>query len=147
MAVFLNATAHDLTPQQIEEAKKGLGCQEIINLKDVSPDLFYEILHCDGKDEEEIESLAVKLEEEILHICEKYRDRLYIHLPIGSPVFMFIFGSRYIFSIEFRCNYFVFSHYEKKKDRSGKSVSEFKKFVVLRNIWDEYKDAAGIEDT
>jgi hypothetical protein len=112
--VFLNCTQHALTPAQIEAAKQ-LG--EIRNLKDVAPNIFAKLQNMDGS--ENLEKLAFELHRKISSVVSgetgdgTYEDgsdelrEVFVHLPIGSPAFMFVFARTSGSHVNVR---FLFSH-------------------------------------
>jgi hypothetical protein len=101
--VFLNATQHNLTKEQIEAIPKLAERYvtnpqiQILNLKDIEPELFNELKNI--KFGELTYQLAVRLNNLIHRILVfgehtnfKEVHRLFVHLPIGSPKFMFEFA-------------------------------------------------------
>jgi len=124
--IFLNATQHKLTEGQIEAIKK-LDA-EIQELADVDPELFSKLKNTPA-DENEIYVLAGKFINLVRKLSQEYH-RLYLHLPIGSPAFMFKF-SKYDLPVNVIP---VFSHTDRISYlRDGVKVSEFrfKKFLML----------------
>ncbi len=126
MKIFLNATAHDLTKEQVEAVEKTFGKNIVIcNLREDSPELFSELTNCPS----DLGDLRKLLEKFIFYINQL--NPFAIHLPIGSPAFMFLFSRESYGIIS------VFSHAERevietKKDDGSvvkTSVFKFKKFI------------------
>lgn len=84
---LLNATQHNLTLEQVRHAR--LYCHEntelllILSLADVDPDLFNTLQNI--TEDGELKKLALRL----LRVVNQFD---YVHLPIGSPAFMWIFA-------------------------------------------------------
>lgn len=78
---FLNCTLHELTEGQ-KKAIESLNCSQIDNLKDINQDLFKKLSNCPSDPEE-----LIVLVRELLNTFKGYK---YIHLPIGSPAFMWL---------------------------------------------------------
>jgi hypothetical protein len=126
---FLNATAHNLTEKQKEVVKGRYDCDVIDDLKDVDKTLFDKLTNTPA-DMGLIIDLCYSLEKVINK--GKYD---YVHLPIGSPVFMFVFAMSFAEMID---TTFVFSHSERKSSEElvdGKvikrTVFEFKGFIEV----------------
>jgi len=104
--VFLNATQHELTRDQIKEIPKfisrfiGGNVQaqtQVLNLKDIAPELFNKLKNIKyGDNTFKLAIDLCNLVHEILtfktHTVFKDVYRVFIHLPIGSPKFMFEFA-------------------------------------------------------
>ena len=107
--VFLNCTQHNLTNEQ-REAALGLPTDigiEVRELRSIAPELFAQL--SDLGEEADICKLALELDFILrgVEACETPEGmdepeeegrpfrKLYVHLPIGSPAFMFAFARHY----------------------------------------------------
>jgi len=133
--VFLNLTAHELTKEQIEAAKRQLEIDEFLDAKDVIPKhLLWRLRQCPA-DEKEVYKLATKINYILDRYAYDYGIDLYVHLPAGSPAFMWCFAN--VFSHKFLKA--VFSHTrritEEVQQPDGsvvkKSVFRFERFIVF----------------
>lgn len=86
--MFLNCTAHSLTPEQKEKALEHSNV--LIDLKEDDPVLWERLSNC-PPDVLVLKELAKDL---LLYLESKYREsdgKLIVHFPIGSPAFNAIF--------------------------------------------------------
>ena len=125
---FMNCTAHQLTDEQLKEIRSIVDEEEldlyvnVVNLKEHNNELFGKLVNCPA-DEAELEKLADNL------IACFNGDEWVIHLPIGSPAFMFILSRKLLSHSNIHP---VFSHSEravveeKQPDGSIKKISNFK---------------------
>ncbi|MDX1957341.1 MAG: hypothetical protein SFU98_02150 [Leptospiraceae bacterium] len=132
--MFLNITAHSLTPEQKEKALEYSNV--LIDLKEEDPRLWERLSNC-PPDVEILKELA----KELLHYLEiKYseaKEKLTLHFPIGSPAFMALFFLQYDkTNMRYRI---VFSHSERKSmeelQANGsvikKGIFQFVKFIEI----------------
>jgi len=109
MATLINMTAHQLTDEQKESAIEFYGIKSFKEFKDLNLELFNKIANSPDTNHE-IESLAHETIEWIRQIQFANLETCYFHLPIGSPAFMFIFGS--VWGVSSKIN-ILFSHSER----------------------------------
>jgi len=86
--MFLNCTAHELTPEQITFAKEYSSV--IVDLKADNNDLHTKLVNCPP----EIAVIQDLVRELLQYLKNKYNEseaKLTVHLPIGSPAFMAVF--------------------------------------------------------
>lgn len=132
-SVFLNCTQHSLLPEQIQEAKKLAG--EILDIKDFP--IFEEIKN--SASELQLLRLQAGTLVDFLDVLTEQYEKVYVHLPIGSPAFQAILmrslvGHEGIIP--------VFSHTDREvveeKAQDGaiikKNVFRFKKYILLEGI-------------
>ena len=86
--MFLNCTAHELTPEQKEQALQY--SDTIVDLKEINPSLHERLISC-PPDKVELLTLALELLDFIPKAAKQSNMRLTLHLPVGSPAFMAIF--------------------------------------------------------
>lgn len=91
--VFLNLTAHKLTKEQIEVAKRQFGIEEFKDAEEVIPtELLKKLRQC-PKDDKELYRLACELSDILVKYVRENAIDLYVHLPVGSPAFMWVFAN------------------------------------------------------
>ncbi|MCX7998302.1 MAG: hypothetical protein N3A69_05035 [Leptospiraceae bacterium] len=133
--LFLNCTAHELTPEQREKALEL--SKNLQDLKQLNRELWEELVNCPS------EPIALKT------LCDKYfqflkefletrkNEKIYFHFPIGSPALMALFFleyGRHPFEVKF-----LFSHSERvsidelQSDGSivKKVIFKFQRFIEL----------------
>ncbi len=89
--LFINCTQHTLTPEQQEAAQEELKCSEIIQLRDLNPELYNKLANT-PMEKGVLASLAIDLLDLIIQVAEENSNReVYIHFPIGSPAFQYVF--------------------------------------------------------
>ncbi len=132
--MFLNCTAHSLTEEQKEEAKKLDPVP--MDLQDLSPELHKRLLNCPS-DYDGIILLLREFCDYLSYIKKKAKgEEIYLHFPVGSPFFMASFFS-YFKKKGFN---FVFSHSDRvsvdEKQEDGtvvkRAVFRFVKFLILQ---------------
>ncbi len=102
--IFVNLTAHQLSDAQVEEIKKF--ADEIVKAEAVlSREMIQKLRQCPS-DVKELYDLAYELSEYLKEYARMEGAYLYVHLPTGSPVFMWVLG--YYFPHTYCCP--VFSH-------------------------------------
>lgn len=141
--IFLNCTAHELTPEQITAVQQIDGFTreqvEIKNLKDIAPELFTTLTNLQG--DESLNFLTFQLEFTIYEEQGTDSDNLtpvFVHLPIGSPAFMFKFAQA-IHKEQPINVHFVFSHTKREAmevtDTQGNKTKTsrfvFEKFIHM----------------
>ena len=140
--MVINTTQHTLTSTQIETITKN-GYGKIIELKDFAPKLFTELSQTPS-DTEQLYALVDSLSEAISDIrrSEGVTDEIsYVHLPVGSPAFMFAFALKKGEGYWATNVHYVFSHSERRSIEetlpSGevvkKAIFEFKKFIEFKS--------------
>jgi hypothetical protein len=130
---FINLTAHNLTADQIEAAKK-LGVTEFLEAADVLPPTILEKLRNCPSDIYEISTLAIAVLESINGV--KGHDNLYVHFPCGSPALMWMLARNRSEDWDFTP---VFSHSVRDSVEtvqpdgsiSKQSVFRFEKFIIF----------------
>ena len=140
--LFLNLTQHQLTPEQISLIKQNYTNTEIKNLKDINPELFQELKNT-PPDYSSLDYLADKLLNYIydIYFSSQY-NTIYIHLPIGSPAFMWQFSKLFERNtpIGFKEKVIpVFSHSERQVEElvlpdgtvEKKSIFKFQSFIEM----------------
>ena len=87
---FINCTAHKLLPEQIEVAKT-MGVTEFVELPD---ELKSVLMNTPGDKDKmyELVNILIKDLSSLIIINEP----TYLHLPIGSPAFMYLFQERWL---------------------------------------------------
>ncbi len=86
MKKFLNCTVHSLTNDQIKRVKELFGNDiQIFNIRENHPDVFQKVSNINIDDDLE------KIAEDIIDVMGQYD---VIHLPIGSPAFMFVLSQK-----------------------------------------------------
>lgn len=144
MSVFINFTAHELLPEQKREVKKSLGANRIIEL---NPRGY--LRKALSNTPPEVHKL-IEISRIVLIYLDLFNneDRIYIHLPAGSPAFMWILcRALYFRQYEIEGNerpnvIAVFSHSRREstetKNEDGivikHSIFKFEKFIVIPNI-------------
>lgn len=135
--MFLNCTAHDLTPEQFEKALEI--SRDIKDLKQIHPKLWEKLTNCPAE-QEKLKSLCeeyIKFLREFTEIQVKQNVKMNLHFPIGSPALMALFFLEYgknPFPVKF-----FFSHSERvsidelQKDGSivKKVIFKFQGFLEL----------------
>lgn len=131
MSLVLNMVQHQLTPEQRTELEK---YGNIVDGREYLPTLWPKIANSpsSGKD---LRKLARELYVTLLGISEE--KKVYMHLPLGSPAFMFQFGMIVGSMGKWENMHFLFSHTERcsidEKQEDGsvikKSVFQFIKFI------------------
>lgn len=126
--LFINLTQHKLTDAQVAEAKKL--ADEIVDVKD------FEIYDKIKSSENTLRGLITQTMMVVLWLAPFFMDykKVYVHLPIGSPAFMFILSSTLLTMPNL---YPVFSHTEREvieeTQENGtvikKNVFRFKGFI------------------
>lgn len=86
--VFVNLTAHPLLPEQERAAKEQLGAEAILDASDVMPAEIVKKLRQSPADPGELYRLAYQVKDALVDFANKERAHLYVHLPAGSPAFM-----------------------------------------------------------
>lgn len=133
--IFVNLTAHKLTEEQIKAAKEKLGVDEIVEAEEiVSKKLLDRLRQCPS-DKNKLIDMAYELADELYKYAIGKEARLYVHLPTGSPAFMWVFAN--VFPHKFMSA--VFSHTRREvikiEQQDGsvikKSVFKFRKFIVF----------------
>ena len=91
-AIFINATAHNLLPRQLQKATEELNAL-VLSFREINPELFRKLT--DIKDERYYELQLYA--DEFFDTINPYPNRMltYVHLPIGSPDFQFVLYSRW----------------------------------------------------
>jgi hypothetical protein len=133
--IFVNLTAHRLLPEQEEVARKELGVDTIVDADEVLPPEVVQKLRQCPSDPTELAELAHKVAELLTEFARESSAKLYVHLPVGSPAFMFILAQ--IFPNAYATP--VFSHsgriVQEVQNPDGtvtkKSIFKFEKFIVL----------------
>jgi len=87
MSIFVNLTAHQLTDEQKEVARKELKVTDFVEYKEVYPDLFGEMANSPNE-ESDLEKLSAKVICSMFDMVAQTQGVLF-HLPIGSPAFNF----------------------------------------------------------
>jgi hypothetical protein len=138
--MFINCTAHNLTPEQIEAAKQY--SDNIRNLKELNPDLYNQLVNCPSN-EIELFNLSETFIQYLLHLGSytglpnsEPNEKIVVHLPIGSPFLMALFFLNFPKENKIQ---FVFSHSdrvsidEKLPDGSitKKAIFKFIRFLEL----------------
>ncbi len=130
--MFLNCTAHQLNEIQIKQAKKL--SDTINNLNSANPELYKKLIQS-PVEIEEIKTLLLEFQNYLLSLEKLNFSIIYLHFPIGSPIFMALFFKNYSLSNKFQI---LFSHSERvssenQDHKSTIKVSEFqfKKFIPL----------------
>ena len=126
--LFINCTQHQLTDEQLKEAK--MLADDIIDIKKYP---VFESIKKSAKTRRGLITQAMELVIFLQLIVAQY-DKTYIHLPIGSPAFMFILAPAII---EMENVIPVFSHSEREVEEVEsddgsvikKSVFKFKGFI------------------
>jgi hypothetical protein len=132
--MFLNATAHELTGEQILQAT--IYSRNIVNLKEDNPGLYEELVNCPDE-RDDLEKLSeVFLDYLRMQYIQSERN-LTVHFPIGSPVFNALFFRKLEKeNLPIRT---LFSHSERrsidKKQADGsvikKAIFQFVKFIEI----------------
>jgi len=133
--VFLNLTAHQLLPEQVEAAEKEFGVKEFVEAGDVFPAEVVQALRQSPSNPGELVLLAYAVADGLVEYARKEGVRLYVHLPTGSPAFMWALAG--VFPHAYAIP--VFSHSRRvvedvrQEDGSVKKVSKFKfeHYIVL----------------
>lgn len=137
--MFLNCTQHKLLKEQIEWIKENLSeSYEIRDLRDLNPELFQKLANS-PHETEELEALSKEFGE-YLHKLQGEYFPLFLHFPIGSPAFMFVFASR--IGKDWNDLYILFSHSKRVSeeitlpDGSVKinKLFKFEKFIFYNPI-------------
>lgn len=131
--VFLNVTAHNMSGEQLDKARKLAG--EVKNLKDINPELASKLANSPDN-LVGIMELVYELKSFCLTLARDYEE-VYVHLPIGSPAFMFALA-RELTSFYGEVTP-VFSHSERisveEQQPDGsvikRAVFRFKKFIIF----------------
>lgn len=89
---FLNITAHNMSEEQVREA--GRMADVVINLKEEYPEMAASLSNTPDN-LTDIYCLVSDLLGVIQAISEQY-DEVYLHLPVGSPAFMFALSQRIV---------------------------------------------------
>ncbi len=132
--MFLNSTAHTLTPEQKQVARNY--SDTIIDIKDDKLSLYERLTNCPSE-VTELNKLCDDYFQYIENLYSKLNGDLVLHFPIGSPVFNAIFFlrlNRERFKIRI-----VFSHTERvsidEKQPDGsiikKAIFKFVKFIEI----------------
>ncbi|HMV45729.1 MAG TPA: hypothetical protein PK079_21230 [Leptospiraceae bacterium] len=132
--MFLNVTAHELTTEQRELAASY--SDTIVDLKKLNPSLHERLVSC-PLEKGELLALADELLMFIGEVSQMNKNRLTLHLPIGSPAFMALFFMK-LDREKLPCR-IVFSHSdrvsvdEKQEDGSvvKRAVFKFVKFIEI----------------
>jgi len=130
-AYFLNLTQHALTEEQVQEALKLT--DKIVGLEVLPADII-EKLKQSPKNDKELVELSDRVIGAIYNfIVENGIKKLYIHLPIGSPAFMFVLSNDITelaedMSMQGKCDIkIVFSHSKRLvKVENGQKITRFK---------------------
>jgi len=77
-------------PEQIDEASKFV--DEIVSAEEFLPQELIQKLHQCPSDVKELYQLAQELCDYLAEYARFQSARLYVHLPVGSPAFMWILG-------------------------------------------------------
>ena len=133
--VFVNLTAHRLLPEQVRAIKEDLGIEEIVDAEEVVPKGLLEKLRQCPADPKELFRMACELSDALVKYTRENGVDLYVHLPCGSPAFMWCFAN--VFPHKFISA--VFSHTKREvvetQQPDGsvvkKSVFKFEKFIVF----------------
>ncbi len=89
--IFLNLTQHKLIDEQIKVIKEDLKCNDILELRDLNPELFNKLANT-PMEKGVLASLAIDLLDLIIQVAEENPNReVYAHFPIGSPAFQYVF--------------------------------------------------------
>lgn len=132
--MFLNATAHELTEEQMLQAQQY--SQSVINLKEDNLGLFEKLVNCPFERQDLEELSEIFLDYIRLQYVEAERN-LTVHFPIGSPAFNALFFRK--LEKENLPIRILFSHSERKsideKLPDGKvikkAIFQFVKFIEL----------------
>ena len=131
--LVLNATAHQFTQKQFKALKEIIGKNKKFEIKELPKELKDKLLNCPDNDEE-----LLKLANELTSFIAQ-NDIDYLHLPIGSPAFMFLFAALFdLFLTSHGCT-ILFSHSVRKSIEqtnpdgtvTKSSVFEFEKFIEI----------------
>ena len=133
MALVINMVQHALTKEQEEELGK-LGRIECG--REILPSIYPKIANSPNTSLE-IGRLVNEFYTNLLDISEK--EEVYVHLPLGSPAFMFMFGQVVGSRGKWEGMKFVFSHSERvsidEKQEDGsvvkRSVFKFSHLIEL----------------
>jgi len=133
--VFVNLTAHQLLPEQVEAARREFGVEEFVEAGDVFPAEVVQKLRQCPSDPEELVRLARQVADGLAEYARREGARLYVHLPTGSPAFMWALAG--VFPHAYAVP--VFSHTRREvveqtlPDGSvqKRSVFRFEKFIVF----------------
>jgi len=128
MTIFVNMTAHQLTDEQKETAKKELGATEFVEFKEVQPDLFGEMANSPS-DADDLVYLAKKVGAGMSDMIKT--DLIYFHLPIGSPAFNFVLAS--VLMPQFKGK-ILFSHSERVSKETAMPDGTVKKENVFKFV-------------
>lgn len=132
--VFVNLTAHNLTEEQVEEAKRRFGVSEFLSAEDILDKEVVAKLRQSPGNIEELRALALDVAEVLEQYARKNNVELYVHLPAGSPAFMWVLSLVWPYGWAIP----VFSHsrrevIEEKKDDGSvvkRSVFRFEGYIV-----------------
>lgn len=133
MSLVLNMVQHALTKEQIAELEK---LENIVDGKEALPSLHSKIANSPSSSLA-IRHLANEVYVTILDLSED--EKVYVHLPIGSPAFMFSLGMVVGYRGKWENIRFVFSHSERisidEKQEDGsvvkKSVFKFSHLIEI----------------
>ncbi|MCB1188928.1 MAG: hypothetical protein H7A23_05605 [Leptospiraceae bacterium] len=132
--MFLNSTAHALTPEQKQKAI--VYSDTIIDLKDDEPSLYERLTNCPAEITE-LNQLCNDYLQYLENLYTRLNGDIVLHFPIGSPVFnalFFLHLNREKFQIRI-----VFSHTERvsvdERQPDGsiikRAVFKFVKFIEI----------------
>jgi len=130
--VFINMTNHEMSDEQVAEAQRM--ADVVISLKEEYPEMATSLLNTPDN-LTDIYCLVSDLLEVIQAISEQY-DEVYLHLPVGSPAFMFALSQRIVILRKVTP---LFSHSQRvsvdepQPDGSvvKRSVFKFEKFIIF----------------
>jgi len=86
--IFVNLTAHQLNDAQRRKALEF--CKDIKEAEEILPQELVQKLRQCPSDTKELYDLAQGLCEHLVEYARREGARLYVHLPVGSPAFMWI---------------------------------------------------------
>jgi hypothetical protein len=131
--IFVNLTAHPLLPEQERAAKEQFGVEEFLDASDVLPDEVVNALRQSPADPGELYGLAYRVAGELVNFARREKVHLYVHLPAGSPAFMWALADAWPYS--WATPVFSHSRREAVEERlPDGSVVKRSKFVFERFI-------------
>ena len=128
--IFVNLTAHQLSDAQVEEIKKF--ADEIVKAEAVlSREMIQKLRQCPS-DPTELVKLAYEVSEALVKFAREMNAELYVHLPTGSPAFMWALAD--VFPYTFCTPVFSHSRREVQEIKTDgtvikKSVFRFEGFI------------------
>ena len=131
--VFVNLTAHYLLPEQVRAAREQFGVEKFYDASDVLPAGLIQKLRQSPSDPEELFRLAYRVADALVNFARRERARLYVHLPAGSPAFMWALAQ--VFPYAYAKPVFSHSRREAVEERlPDGSVVKRSKFVFERFV-------------